>query len=146
MDERLLGLWSDEILHPSRVESVDLAFHDDGTGWLYWSSWSTEFSVARYTWTTTAEKNLGLRFHRTLGGTWSVDDDITHHHVEADEQEESAVDVGYDIAPGEDPFGNPITLLILARPLHGHLAGSRFGRVENPRSLDDPTADAPRRA
>ncbi len=143
-DDRLTGLWSDEILHPSDVESVDLTFRADGSGWLYWSSWSTEFSVSRYTWTASTTGNLVLRFHRTLGGTWSIDDGVTHHEVESDEREESVVDVGYEIAPGEDPFGEPIILLTLARPLHDHLAGSRFAWVEKPESLSDPSADAPR--
>lgn len=143
MDERLVGLWSDQILHPSRVESVDLAFRDDGSGWLYWSSWSTGFSVTRYTWTTSAAGDLVLRFHRILGGMWSLDDGVTHHYIESDEQEQSVVDVGYDIAPGEDPFGNPIILLTLARPLREHLAGSRFAWVEKPESLNDPSVGAP---
>ncbi|UMP01870.1 hypothetical protein [Amycolatopsis sp. EV170708-02-1] len=141
-DERLIGLWSDEIVYPGSVESVDLAFRGDGSGWLQWSSWSTEFAVSRFTWATPGE--LVLRFYCNLGGTWSIEDGVTRHEVESEEKEESVVRLGYEIAPGEDPFGNPVTLLSLDRPLDEHLAGSRFAWVENPASLNDPSADAPR--
>ncbi|OLZ56970.1 hypothetical protein [Amycolatopsis keratiniphila] len=141
-DERLVGLWSDEIVHPGSVESVDLAFLDNGSGWLYWSSWSSEFAVSRFTWATPDE--LVLNFHRALGGTWSIEDGVTCHEVESDEKEESVIRLGYEIAPGEDPFGNPVTLLSLDRPLDDHLAGSRFARVEKTESLSDPSVDAPR--
>ncbi|MEU3768502.1 hypothetical protein AB0E55_25890 [Amycolatopsis keratiniphila] len=141
-DERLTGLWSDEIVYPGSVESVDLAFRDDGSGWLYWSSWSTEFAVSRFTWATPGE--LVLKFYRNLDGRWSIENGVTRHEVESDEEEESVIELGYEIAPGEDPFGNPVTLLSLDRPLDEHLAGSRFARVEKPESLSDPSADAPR--
>ncbi|WP_340684505.1 hypothetical protein LCL61_39795 [Amycolatopsis coloradensis] len=141
-DERLAGLWSDEILHPGSVESVDLVFRRDGSGWLYWSSWSTEFAVSRFTWATAGE--LVLKFHRTLEGTWSIDNGVTRHDVESNEKEESVIEVGYEIAPGEDPFGTPVTLLSLDRPLTEHLAGSRFAWAEKPESLSDPSADASR--
>ncbi|WP_394360652.1 hypothetical protein [Amycolatopsis sp. SB7-3] len=141
-DERLVGLWSDETVYPGSVESVDLAFLDNGSRWLYWSSWSTEFAVSRFTWATPGE--LVLHFHRALGGTWSIKDGVTRHEVESDEKEESLIRLGYEIAPGEDPFGNPVTLLSLDRALDEHLAGSRFAWVEKPESLSDPSADAPR--
>ncbi|MFC9258138.1 hypothetical protein ACFWMR_37055 [Amycolatopsis thailandensis] len=145
MDERLIGLWSDRMLFPSDVESAELAFRGDGSGWLYWSSWSTEFTVSRYTWAAFTPGTLALKFHRTVNGTWSIDDGVTRHDVESDEKEESVIEVGYRIAPGEDPFGSPVTLLSLDRPLDDHLAGSRFAWVEKPESLNDPSVDAPRR-
>ncbi|WP_410577868.1 hypothetical protein [Amycolatopsis sp. lyj-108] len=141
-DERLTGRWSDEILHPGSVETVDLVFRHDGSGWLYWASWSTEFAVSRFTWSTPGD--LVLKVHRTLGGTWSIDNDVTRHDVESDEKEESVFETGYEIVPGEDPCGTPATLLSLDRPLTEHLAGSRFAWVEKPESLSDPSADAPR--
>ena len=141
-DERLTGLWSDEILHPGSTESVDLAFRRDGSGWLYWASWSTEFAVSRFTWATPDE--LVLTFHRAVSGTWSVDDGVTRHDVESDEKEESVIKLGYEIAPGEDPFGTPVTLLSLGRPLIEYLAGSQFAWAEKPESLSDPSAGAPR--
>ncbi|WP_181776934.1 hypothetical protein [Amycolatopsis pittospori] len=144
MDERLVGLWSDRMLYPSDVESAELAFRGDGSGWLYWSSWSTAFTVSRYTWAAFAPGTLALKFHRTLDGTWSIDDGVTRHDVESDEKAESLVEIGYGIIPGEDPLGNPVTLLSLDRPLDDHLAGSRFAWVEKPESLSDPAADAPR--
>ncbi|RSN57304.1 hypothetical protein DMH01_28080 [Amycolatopsis sp. WAC 04182] len=140
--ERLPGLWSDEIMHPGSVESVDLVFRRDGSGWLYWASWSTEFAVSRFTWSSQGE--LVLKFHRTLEGTWSIDNGVTRHDVESEKKEESVIEVGYEIAPREDPYGTPVTLLSLARPLTEHLAGSRFAWVEKPESLSDPSADAPR--
>ncbi|MFE6614084.1 hypothetical protein [Amycolatopsis sp. NPDC057786] len=141
-DERLIGLWSDEILYPGSVESVDLAFRRDGSGWSYWKSWSTGFSVSRFTWATPG--GLVLNFHRALEGTWSIDNGVTRHDVESDEAEESVIELGYEIAPGEDPFGTPVTLLSLDRPLIEHLVGARFAWVEKPESLSDPSAGAPR--
>lgn len=139
-DERLTGLWSDEILQPGSVEYVDLAFRRDGSGWFYWKSWSTGFSVSRFTWATPGA--LVVKFHRTLDGRWSVDNGVTRHDVESDEEDESLIELGYEIAPVEDPFGTPVTLLSLDRPLIEYLAGSQFARVEKPESLSDPTADA----
>ncbi|WP_244162323.1 hypothetical protein [Amycolatopsis regifaucium] len=123
---------------------VDLAFRRDGSGWLYWASWSTEFAVSRFTWATPTPGVLALKFHRTLGGTWSNDDGVIRHHVESDEKEDSVVETGYAIASGEAPYGTPVTLLSLAHPLTEYLAGSRFAWVEKPESLSDPAAGAPR--
>lgn len=141
MDERLIGLWSDRMLYPSDVESAELAFRGDGSGWRYWSSWSSSFSVSRYTWAAFTPGTLVLKFHCAVDGTWSIDDGVTRHDVETEEESESLVEVGYEILPGEDPLGNPITLLALDH----HLAGSRFAWVEKPESLSDPAADTPRR-
>ncbi|WP_037316106.1 hypothetical protein [Amycolatopsis orientalis] len=143
-DERLTGMWTDEILHPGSVESVDLVFRRDGSGWLYWSSWSTEFAVSRFTWATLTPGELAFEFHRTLGGTWANDDGVLRHDVESDEKEESLIETGYTIAPGEAPYNTPVTLLALAHPLTEHLAGARFAWVEKPDSLSDPSAGAPR--
>ncbi|RSN28053.1 hypothetical protein DMC61_24340 [Amycolatopsis sp. WAC 04169] len=141
-DERLTGLWSDEILHPGSVEYVDLAFRRDCSGWFYWKSWSTGFSVSRFTWAT--PDALIVKFHRTLDGRWATDNGVTRHEVESDEEDESVIELGYEIAPGEDPFGTPVTLLSLDRPLIAYLAGSQFAWAEEPESLSDPSADAPR--
>lgn len=98
--------------------------------------------MSRFTWATPDE--LVLNFHRALGGTWSIEGGVTRHEVESDEKEESVIRLGYEIAPGEDPFGNRVTQLSLDRALDEHLAGSRFAWVDKPESLSDPSADAPR--
>ncbi len=144
MDERLIGLWSDRALYPSDVESAELAFRADGSGWLYWSSWSSAFTVSRYTWKVPRQGSLAMTFHHTLDGTWSIDDGITRHDVEAEEPDETLVEIGYGIVPGEDPLGYPVTLLSLDRPLDDHLAGSRFAWVQAPETFSDPAADGPR--
>jgi hypothetical protein len=144
MDEHLVGLWSDRMLFPSDVESAELAFRADGTGWLYWSSWSGAFTVLRYTWAITAPGTLALKFHRTVEGTWTIDDGVTRHDVDSEAAKDSLVEVGYLIAPAEDPMGNPVNLLSLDRPLDDHLAGARFAHVERD-PLIEPGADDPKR-
>ena len=49
-DDRLIGYWSEAQLNPSSPELTELGFRCDGSGWLYWSSWSTAFVVYRFTW------------------------------------------------------------------------------------------------
>ncbi|WP_410656904.1 hypothetical protein [Amycolatopsis sp. lyj-112] len=144
MDERLIGLWSESTLYPNDVESAELAFRWNGSGWLYWSSWSTSFSVSRYTWSAFTPGTLVLKFHCELDGTWSIEDGVVRHDVESEEERGSLVKVGYEVVPGEDPLGNTLTVLSLDRPLHDHLAGSRFAWVEQSGPLSDPAAGAPR--
>lgn len=144
LDHRLLGLWSERPLFPHDVESAELTFRANGTGWLYWSSWSTSFTVSRYTWALTRPGHLALKFHRTLDGTWSIDDGVTRHEVESEEPDDTNVEIGYRIGPGEGQYGERFTVLSFDHPLHGYLAGSRFGWVDEPKSFSDPSADAPR--
>ncbi|WP_410607740.1 hypothetical protein [Amycolatopsis sp. lyj-109] len=48
MTAQLIGYWSGQEIHPSSPEYTDLGFRADGSGWKYWSSWSTEFIVERF--------------------------------------------------------------------------------------------------
>ncbi|WP_414942998.1 hypothetical protein [Amycolatopsis sp. cmx-11-32] len=99
---------SDEgLIGPHAVPERQLAFCCDGSRWLHWSSWSTEFTVSRYTWTRSPLGELALKFHHTLGGTWSIDNGVTRHDVDSDEKEESVVEVGHPqgaISPAISPL------------------------------------------
>ena len=52
------------------MEAADIAFRADGTGWTYWPGSGGTFFVRRFTWHTTAGRQLTLDLHRELSGTW----------------------------------------------------------------------------
>ncbi|MFB9903720.1 hypothetical protein [Allokutzneria oryzae] len=124
----VLGYWSDGVLDPHAVENAELSLREDGTGWLYWVSWSGSFLVHRFTWTST-ENSLNLRFGVCLSGTWSLDDEKnTVHEVEERESDPRDVTLGYTVdTDGTLTFSEPVLL---------GLAGTRFARTT---PVPDPT-------
>ena len=80
-DARLVGYWSDEPLYQGAMEAADIAFRADGTGWTYWSRSGGTFFVRRFTWHTTAGRQLTLDLHRELSGTWDRQGHATTHRV-----------------------------------------------------------------
>ncbi len=117
MDNPLLGYWSEQELYPGSPEYSDLGIRADGTGWVYWASWSTEFLVHRFRWHVPAPGVLAARLHLTVGGRWSVDEGDVTHLVEYREETDTALALGWAIEPGPE--------LTLDRPL-GALCGTRF--------------------
>jgi len=75
VDTPLIGYWSGRAVHPSDPEYSDLGFRADGSGWSYWSSWSTEFVVQRFRRHVPAPGVLAARLHLTVGGTRFLPDD-----------------------------------------------------------------------
>ncbi|WP_086844793.1 hypothetical protein [Amycolatopsis kentuckyensis] len=122
MDTPLIGYWSEREVYPSSPEYTELGFRADGSGWLYWSSWSTEFVVERFGWHLPAPGVLAARLHLTVGGEWSVDDGDVTHLVEYREETDTVVELGWAIGPGPE--------LTLDHPLSLGLGGTRFRPVE----------------
>ncbi|PSL52115.1 hypothetical protein B0I31_11567 [Saccharothrix carnea] len=118
-DEYLVGHWSDRELYPHDPEYSELAFQADGTGWTYWCSWSTAFTVERFRWRETAAGVLEVRLVVLLSGTWSVVDGRTRHEVEDRQPLATTSSPTYRITD-EPPT------LELDRPLDTDLGGTRF--------------------
>ncbi|MEU0534394.1 hypothetical protein [Amycolatopsis tolypomycina] len=117
MHTKLIGYWSEQEVYPSDPEYSDLGFRADGTGWMYWASWSKEFLVRRFRWHVPAPGVLAAHLHLTVGGEWSVADGDVTHLVEYREEADTAIELGWAIGPGSE--------LTLDRPL-GDLCGTRF--------------------
>lgn len=128
MDARLLGYWSESEVHPGSTEYTELGFRPDGTGWQYWSSWSTTFVVHRFTWEGTASRLL-VRLDMILDGTWSLAGERTHHRIERREHLDTELTLSCTLASGPR--------LRLARPLDEMLGGTEFLAV--PGGGTDPT-------
>ncbi|MFT7873406.1 MULTISPECIES: hypothetical protein [Amycolatopsis] len=120
MSTPLVGYWSEQEVYPGSPEYADLGFRADGSGWMYWASWSKEFLVHRFRWHVPAPGVLAVRLHLTVGGEWSVDEGHVTHHVEYREDADSVVEVGWVIEPSSE--------LILDRP-PASLCGTRFRPV-----------------
>ncbi|KDN18423.1 hypothetical protein [Amycolatopsis rifamycinica] len=133
MDPRLIGYWSDQEIYPGSPEYTDLGFRADGSGWMYWASWSTEFVVHRFGWRVPAPGVLVVRRRLTIGGTWSVDGPGVTHRPESREEADTVVELGWAVQPGPE--------LILDRPLDDLLGGTRFRSVDE--GGTDPTTAGP---
>ncbi|WP_123747621.1 hypothetical protein [Saccharothrix texasensis] len=118
-DENLVGHWSDRDLYPHDPEYSEVVFRADGTGWTYWCSWSTEFTVERFRWRVTAPGVLEVEPAVRLSGTWSVVDGGTRHAVEDREPLGTTSFRTYRIT--DDPL-----VLELDRPIDTALGGTRF--------------------
>ncbi|MBE8523681.1 hypothetical protein ILP97_40395 [Amycolatopsis sp. H6(2020)] len=131
METPLIGYWSEQEVYPGSPEYSDLGFRADGTGWMYWASWSTEFFVQRFRWHLPAPGVLAARLHLTVGGEWGLDGPDVTHKVEYQREEDTFVEVGWAI--------EPTTELVLDRPLDLP-GGTRFRPVEE--GGTDPTLAA----
>ncbi|MET8998934.1 hypothetical protein [Amycolatopsis sp. Hca4] len=121
MSAPLTGYWSDQEVYPGSPEYTELGFRADGSGWLYWASWSKEFVVRRFTWQVPAPGLLTARLHLTLGGQWSVAEGDVTHRVEDREEADDVVELGWAIGPDAE--------LTLDRPLDEVFGGTRFRPV-----------------
>ena len=117
MSTPLIGYWSEQEIYPGSPEYSDLGFRADGSGWMYWASWSTEFLVHRFRWHLPAPGVLAARLHLTVGGEWSRDGGDVTHLVEYRNEVDTAVELGWAIEPSSE--------LTLDRPL-AILCGTRF--------------------
>jgi hypothetical protein len=132
IDKDLTGHWSERDLDPHSVELGEVAFRSDGTGWLYWSSWSKSFSLHRFTWQVPGPGRVDVHFGHYFAGTWHPDDT---HEVETDELDERVLELSYTIKPASGDIG---PVLEFDQRLDAWTAGNRFALTDSP--LDDPTA------
>ena len=80
-DARLVGYWSDEPLYQGRHGGRRHRVPRRRDGWTYWSRSGGTFFVRRFTWHTTAGRQLTLDLHRELSGTWDLQGHTTTHRV-----------------------------------------------------------------
>jgi hypothetical protein len=132
-DERLIGYWSEAELNPSSPELTELGFRGDGSGWLYWSSWSTAFVVYRFNWRMPAPGRITTRLRLAVDGAWSLAGDETRHRIERWQNIDTTVTLACEIEPGPK--------LTLDRPLDDALGGTEFLAV--PAGGTDPTLATP---
>jgi hypothetical protein len=132
IEEDLTGHWSERDLYPHEVELGEVAFRPDGTGWLYWSSWSKSFSLHRFTWRIPAPGHVDVHLHRYFSGTWRPDDT---HDVQAEELDERTLALAYTLKPAEGEVG---PVLEFDQRLEEWTIGNCFALTDSP--LDDPIA------
>jgi hypothetical protein len=133
MDVRLVGYWSESELYPGSPEYTELGFRADGTGWQYWSSWSTAFAVHRFDWQTAGPGRLTARLRMAVDGAWSLDGPDVLHRVERREHVDTLVELAWEIGPDRQ--------LTLDRALIDVLGGTKFLPVEA--GGTDPTLTEP---
>src|SRR3569833_3497088 len=122
MDSRLVGYWSEAEVYPGSTEYTELGFRADGSGWQYWSSWSTTFCVHRCSWHVPAPGRLTARLRMELDGSWSLAGSDVSHRVEHWDHVDTLVELAWDLGPDRE--------LTLDRPLDAALGGTRFLPVE----------------
>lgn len=132
IDKELIGHWSERDLDPHSVELGEVAFRPDGTGWLYWSSWSKSFSLHRFTWRAAGSGRVDVHLLRYFAGIWHPDDT---HEVESEELAERTLELKYTIKPADGDIG---PVLEFDQRLDEWTIGNRFALTDSP--LDDPTA------
>jgi len=119
MDARLVGYWSESEVYPGSPEYTELGFRADGSGWLYWSSWSTEFAVHRFAWHAPEPGRLTARLRMEIDGNWSADGT---HRVERRQNVDTLVELAWELGTDRK--------LTLDRPLDEALGGTQFLPVE----------------
>lgn len=119
MDARLVGYWSEAELYPGSPEYTELGFRADGSGWLYWSSWSTAFAVHRFAWRAPEPGRLTVRLRMEVDGNWSADGT---HRVERRHHVDTLLELAWELGTDRK--------LTLDRPLDEALGGTRFRPVE----------------
>jgi hypothetical protein len=123
---RLVGYWSDEPLYQGAMEAADIAFRADGTGWTYWSRSGGTFFVRRFTWHTTAGRQLTLDLHWELSGTWDLQGHTATYRVTRQAACGRRIVLAYQIHAGQDILGRPATLLEVHQPISLGTIGDRF--------------------
>jgi len=107
LDERLVGLWSDEDLYQGDMEAADIAFRSDGTGWTYWSRDGGSFEVLRFGWHTDANRDLTLDLHENLSGTWDLSGHTTEHRVASRTPYDKQIVLAYEITQAQSILRKP---------------------------------------
>ncbi|WP_328445014.1 hypothetical protein [Amycolatopsis sp. NBC_00438] len=133
MDARLVGYWSESALDPGSPEYTELGFRADGTGWQYWTSWSTAFAVHRFHWHTPGPGRLTARLRLAFDGVWSLDGPDVAHRIERREHVDTVVELGWVLGPDRQ--------LTLDQPLVDVLGGTEFLPVDD--GGTDPTLTEP---
>ncbi|MCL9758780.1 hypothetical protein [Frankia sp. AiPa1] len=132
-------MWTEQPLHRSAPEEAVLGLDSDGTGWMYWASWSKQFEAQMFTWSVRDSGVLAVRVHTELSGTWSLDDrrgrghDLTAvQRVDVESTWEFRISAGNRISGGSRHPDEPVAVLRLDRPFAAGLTGDSFARVIEP--------------
>ncbi|MEA5365843.1 hypothetical protein VA596_40400 [Amycolatopsis sp., V23-08] len=133
MEARLVGYWSESPLDPGSPEYTELGFRADGTGWQYWTSWSSAFAVHRFDWHSPGPGRLTARLRMAIDGAWSLHGSDVRHRVERREHVDTLVELAWELGPDRQ--------LTLDRALVDVLGGTQFLPVAA--GGDDPTLTGP---
>ena len=129
LDGRLVGYWSDRDLYQGAMESAELAFRADGTGWTYWSRSGGPFQVMHWDTTASGQHTLGLR--EKLSGRWHLDGRAVRHRVDRQGPSRQRIVLAYAISPGQDLYRRPAMLLQFDRGVMMGTIGDRFARLRD---------------
>jgi hypothetical protein len=144
LDERLVGLWSDEDLYQGDMEAADIAVRSDGTGWTYWSRDGGSYYVLRFGWHTDANLDLTLDLHENLSGIWDLSGHMTEHRVASRTPHDKQIVLAYKITQAQNILRKPATLLQLDRQISMGTIGDRFAYKRELAATEyDPTTRSP---
>ena len=132
----LIGCWSDLELYQGSMESCELVFLGDGSGWYEWSNFGGAFEVLRLQWKGLATGQLAVLIQEYLGGTWTLEGLVTRYRVERQRHESRSVITSYVIHPGVDALRRPVTLLELGKEIG--LANRYALMRRDVRAIDEP--------
>ncbi|KAA2260446.1 hypothetical protein F0L68_20130 [Solihabitans fulvus] len=143
VDSNLLGYWSSLPLDGGgSMETDDIAFRADGTGWTEWSRLGGPFLVTRFRWRTTDVGRLEIRTQLRLSGSWRIDGPAVAYEVAERETDETLLRLAYAIGPAEGAYGAEVTLLEFDEPIARGTIGSQYALTERDIGAEgDPTAD-----
>lgn len=118
------------------MESCELVFLGDGSGWSEWSNLGGAFEVLRLQWKLPATDQLAVLIQEYLGGTWTLEGLVTRYRVERQRHESRSVMTSYVIHPGADALRRPVTLLELGKKIG--LANRYALMRRDVRAIDEP--------
>jgi hypothetical protein len=143
LEPRLFGYWTDKYLYPGDMESADIAFRSDGTGWVYWCNAASAFQILRFTWRTASGKHLSISVDEQVSGTWHLDGLRVSHLVHDRTHSDDQIALTFTIAAGHDDAGKPTMLLEFDQPPIRGVTGDRFTlERELADNESDPARDA----
>jgi hypothetical protein len=126
LEPEIAGYWTEKYLDPGGMESADIAFSCDGTGWVYWSNAAGAFEVLRFSWHAPEVGQLTIRIYEYASGTWQLDGHEATHVTRGRARRDDHITVDFTITDGSDAVGNPAIVLNFGQPIIHGLTGKRF--------------------
>jgi hypothetical protein len=105
-DTQLVGHWASTPFDVGAMESSEIAFLPDGSGWSVLASASGGLDVTGFRWHCPEPGRLELREYRLTSGTWERDTaPWCFAEVDTDEGCHDVVGSSYRIGPQDAPYG-----------------------------------------
>ncbi|MCB5165371.1 hypothetical protein LG634_11075 [Streptomyces bambusae] len=148
LDERLTGPWYSAPYDVGAMETSDLVFLPDGSGWSRFESIGSEMAVTRFRWHCPGPGRLVLLNTWLIRGRWAAGSD-GFAGVPDRTRDGTVTSVGYRIAPQVPPYGDePVTTLACDEPVEFAHCFARGGlpvtRADDPSAVHLPYPPPPR--